>query len=702
MSNVLSVAIVLLIPFACIKNYAQKSDVQIPTATVKKSTIRIPISIKTVKDIPGLFPSNAHEIEVRVQQSIQQAQRAVDTIVKISNKLRTFENTARALDTLKYLSPLAITDGIVGTLKLVSPNESIRNACQDAILKISKFSLENIDNNKALYQALKGYADSNAKKETLSEEETYFLTKSLEDYKRRGLDLPEEQLKKVRELEQQTEELSLKFETNIADDNRTISVPKKDLEGLDDDFINNLKQNKDGQYILGIDDPTYFAVLQHCSVESTRKALYKADANRAYPVNEQILCNIINKRHELAQLLGFASYADLNLDSTMAKHPKFVVEFLRALLEKAALKDTKEFATLTQQLPPSVHLTANGKINPWDLRFLCAWYEKQHYDLDDRTVAEYFPMERTIDGLIKIYSQFFNVSFETKAIRGLWDKNVTLMSVTDKTSNALLGYLILDLFPRENKYNGACCASILPALTGGGPALGMIIANFPPSMPNNPSLLKRSDVETFFHEFGHALHSLLSKTKLGRFASLNVKIDFVEAPSQMFEQWLLDKEILRMISHHYKTGQPLCDKVIDTIIAVKNLASGSNVLTQGFYALLSLGYYGGPCNNLYDFMRKTKETIPFHVNFYEDSHMYCAFSHLTWYRACYYSYLYSKVIALDIFSKIKEHGLLNPEIGRQFNDTVLRPGGSKEPALMIHEFLGREPNQDAFLKDMGL
>jgi len=182
-------------------------------------------------------------------------------------------------------------------------------------------------------------------------------------------------LKQVRELEHQLTELSLKFETNIATDNRTISVTKKDLEGLDDDFINNLSKSKDGQYTLGIDYPTYAAVMKHCSVESTRKALYKARVNRAYPVNEQILCNIINKRHELAGLLGFNSYADLNLDVTMAKNPKVVVDFLHALLEKATIKETKDYATLTQQLPPSVHLTADGKINPWDLGFLIAWYE---------------------------------------------------------------------------------------------------------------------------------------------------------------------------------------------------------------------------------------------------------------------------------------------------------------------------------------
>ena len=686
----LCVVLIISISFVCIKNYARKRP------------IRIPISIKTPKDIPGLFPTTPEEIVDRVQQSIQEAQKAVDAIIEIPHEQRTFENTARALDTLENLSPLAITGSIVATLKHVSPDESIRNACQDALLKISQFALENIANNKALYNALKEYAEGNAHREALSDEEQYFLQKSLEDYKRRGLELPDEQLKHVRELEQQLTELSLKYDTNIATDNRTIAVPRQELQGLDDDFINNLKKDKQGLYILGTDYPTYTSIMKHCSVESTRKALYKIYVNRAYPANEQILHDIINKRNELARLLGFDSYAHLNLDTTMIKKPEAAKEFLNKLVEKAALKEAKDFALLTAQLAPSVHLDTDGKIKSWDMAFLKSWYEKQHYNLDDRKIAEYFPMEHTIDGLMKIYAQFFNLSFETTPIRGLWDKNVMLMSVTDNTNKTLLGYLLLDLYPRANKYNHACQTSIIPSLSAGDPAFGMIIANFPPSTQGKPSLLKRDDVETFFHEFGHALHSLLSQTKLGAFSSLNVKIDFVEAPSQMFEQWLLDKDILHMVSHHYKTGQPLPDEVVDTIIAIKNLASGSSVLTQGFYALLSLGYYSGPCDNLYELMRTIHAGIPTHVKFYEDNHMYTAFGHLTGYGACYYSYLYSKVVALDIFSKIKQEGLLNAEIGRTFSDTVLRPGGSKEPAVMIREFLGREPNQDAFLKDMGL
>lgn len=669
----------------------------------KKKSEHFPIAIKTAKDIPDLFPKKPKEIETRLQQAIQEAQQVVDRIIDIPKEQRTFENTARALDELEHSSSLAITGNVISTLKYVSPDEAIRNTCQEGIIKISQFALENISNNRALYHAFKDYTETNAHKEALSDEEKYYLEKTLQDYKRRGLELPDEDLKKVRDIENQLTELSLKYETNIAADNRTISVTLPDLEGLDEDFIKSLKKGSTGSYLLGIDYPTYKTVMKYCSIESTRKALYNAYMNRAYPANESLLREIINKRHELANLLGFPSYAALNLDSTMIKKPEAASDFLDKLLEKAALKEAQDYARLTEQLPASVRLNPDGKIKPWDFGYLTSWYEKKHYNLDDRKVAEYFPMEHTIEGLTNIYAQFFNLSFKTTPISGLWDKNIMLMSVHDRTTEKLIGYLLLDLYPRANKYNHACQTTIIPSISQDNPSLGMIIANFTPSTPSKPSLLKRDDVECFFHEFGHAIHSLLSKTKLGSFASLNnVKIDFVEVPSQMFEQWLLDKDILHMISHHYKTGESLPDEMINTIINIKNLSSGCYVLTQGFYALLSLGYYSAPCSDLHTFMRQLYTSMPQHIQFENDNHMYCSFGHLTGYAACYYSYLYSKVLSLDIFSQIKTEGLLNPEAGMRLAQCVLCPGGSKEPIIMVKEFLGREPNQEAFLKDMGL
>ena len=668
----------------------------------KKRSEHFPISIQTSKDIPALFPQKPKEIQTRVQQAIQEAQKAVDAIIDIPHNQRTFENTARALDTLEHLSPIAIIANIISTLRHVSPDQEIRNTCQECIIQISQFALENINNNKALYKALKDYSDMNAKKEALSDEEKYYLEKTLQDYKRRGLELADEELKKVRDLENKLTELSLKYDANIATDNRSVTVTKTDLEGMDEDFITNLKKDDQGNYILGIDYPTYKTVMKYCSIESTRKALYLAYINRAYPANEEILCEIINKRDELAKLLGFSSYAALNLDSTMIKTPEAASVFIHELLEKAALKETQEYTQLISQLPASVRLTTEGKIKPWDMAYLTAWYEKKHYNLDDRKVAEYFPMEHTIEGLTNIYAQFFNLSFKTTPIFGLWDKNVMLMSVYDRVTEKLLGYLLLDLYPRANKYSHACQTTIVPSISEDIPSLGMIIANFTPSTPNKPSLLKRDDVECFFHEFGHAMHALLSKTTMGAFTSLNVKIDFVEVPSQMFEQWLFDKDILHAISSHYKTGKSLPDEMIDTIIKIKNLSSGHYVLTQGFYALLSLGYYSAPCTDLHDYMRTLYTSLPLHTKYEEENHMYCSFGHLTGYAACYYSYLYSKVLSLDIFSQIKSEGLLNPEAGSRLASVVLCPGGSKEPIAMIKEFLGREPNQEAFLKDMGL
>lgn len=668
----------------------------------KRSHLVIPTKISNLTDIQLLFTGNAQNITQRVDQSIKDAKTSIDAILAINHHELTFENTFHALDILQSQSPFAVMDNVIGILKLVSPDENIRTTCEKELLKIAEFSLEHIDNNKALYHALKAYAEGNAKKETLTEEEQYFITKTLQDFKRHGLELPEEQLNLIRKLQQQITQLSLKFETNIATDNRTIAVSHQDLEGLDEDFIKNLKKTSDGQYIIGIDYPTYFNVMKHCQQESTRKALYKAFTNRAYPVNDQLLRDIIKLRDDLAHILGFNNYAELNMAETMAENPSVAKNFLEELIKKAQIKSDTDFARLIEQLPPSVHLTKDNKMNPWDLEFAKTWYEHHHFNLDEREIAQYFPMEKTIEGLIKIYEQFFNLEFKIIPSRGLWHPDIQLLLITDRLKKQDLGYLLLDLYPRPNKFSHACQTSVIEALHGDHTSLNIIIANFTPSTKSKPSLLNRTDVETFFHEFGHCIHSMLGKTRVASFAGLRVKFDFIEVPSQMFEQWLLDKNILHKISSHYTTGEPLPEHIVDTIITVKNLTSGIELINTAYLSLLSLEYYSQPSPNLQRTMKELHDRLPMHILFDDDNHRYASFCHLIDYAARYYSYLWSKVIALDLFNYIKQQGLTDPEVGSRFASMILRKGGSKDPNTLLKEYLGREPNQDAFLKDLGL
>jgi thimet oligopeptidase len=234
-------------------------------------------------------------------------------------------------------------------------------------------------------------------------------------------------------------------------------------------------------------------------------------------------------------------------------------------------------------------------------------------------------------------------------------------------------------------------------------SLSIITANFPKAQGDKPALFKRSDVRTFFHEFGHALHTLFGRTTLASLSGTRVKRDFVELPSQMLEEWLYDKAILRLVSSHYETSEPLPDEMIDRVLQLKNIGSGSFVQRQGLFAKLSLAYFApGADKNVDDVYRCLREKIIPNVVYVPEDHMYAAFGHLTNYGAKYYGYLWSKVFAQDLFAEIKKHGLLNPEIGKKYVDLVIGRGGSADPNALLKDFLGREPNDKAFFEDMKL
>ncbi len=690
------VPIIVILVLCCIGSWALVSR------CMGKSNFSFTTEIHDTSDITHLFSAKAEALKQAVDKAITDAKIKISDIIGVATNKRTFENTIRVFDVLQATSSLAIAGNVLSVLHMVSPDESIRTTCQELLIQIADFSTSAINKNKALYEAIKAYANGNAQVESLTAEEKYFITKTLEEFERSGLGLPEEKLAVVSDLEKKVTALSLSFERNISEDLRTIAVPLEALAGLDKDLIASLKKNASGQYLVPTDTPVYTQVMEHCTVANTRKALYTLYVNRAYPANDALLQEIMAKRSAMASMIGFPTYAALSIYATMAHTPQAVEQFLQELVAKAAAKERAEFEALVQQLPEGVTLSAEGTIHPWDYMFVQSSYEKRFYDLDDRVVAEYFPVEHTLEALMGVYAKFFNLTFATMPVHGLWASDVRLVRVTERVTNNLLGYLLLDLFPRDNKFTHACHAPIIPAHAGDTPSLGAIIANFPRAMGDKPALLTRQSVSTFFHELGHALHSMFGKTAINSFSGTSVKFDFVEVPSQLFEQWLFDKDILRMISSHYKTGEPLPDTIIDRIITTKNLFAGYVVLRQSTLSHMSLSTYQNTGLSPAELLQQAYKQTPLHVMFSPENHMFASFGHLTDYGARYYSYLWSKVYSLDLFAEIRSHGLLNPEIGKKLVDDILSRGGSQEPHDLLVAFLGREPNQEAFLRDMGL
>jgi thimet oligopeptidase len=660
--------------------------------------------LKTDADLSVLFPHTVQEIKDRTQSAIDDAKKRLAAILAVPAEERTYENTAYAFDQLVGFSPIAIWGSVTELVSMVYTDATMRDEAREESKKITAFYVDEISNNKPLYEALKEYFTHT--KENLSEEQKYFLKETLDDFKRGGLDLPDGQRAKVAALKKDLVDLGLAFEMNVASDNKTIEVTKEELAGLSDDFIANLKESVAGIYMLGTDYPTYIPAMEECRVEETRKRLSRAFENRAYPVNEGVLKQVIAKRDELAHELGYASYADLDLEDQMTKRPQVALNFLDELLKRSGPKEAAEFKAMTAQLPESVTLMPDGKLKPWDRGYVRAQYKKKQFNLDERAVAEYFPMEHTIQSLFEIYQGFLGLTFKIKPATNLWHEDVQVIEAYDGATQKLLGYLLIDLHPRPNKYTHACHGSVVPAVTlmdGSEPYfVSLVIANFPKSTGTKPSLLRRDDVTTFFHEFGHGLHALLGRTKIASCSGTRVKRDFVEMPSQMLEEWMMEKDVLKRVSKHYVTGEPLSDELIKNIISSKHFDTGSFLQRQAYLSLVSLAYYGpGADKDLAAIMHDISTRTRPHTAYDDQAHMYAAFGHLTNYGPKYYGYMWSKVFALDLFSVIKAHHF-SPEIGKKYVAEVLSKGGSKDPKDLLVAFLGREPQQDAFFKDMGL
>jgi thimet oligopeptidase len=664
-------------------------------------------SVRSVADLAALFPHDVAYLERATNAYMEDARELVANIKSIPDKDRTFENTVKSFDYLVSISDLMIFSHILNTITYLYPEKSMRDAATALISRVHAFFVEVLAD-KQLYQAIKAYAADGAHKEQLNDEQRYFLDTTIRDFKRAGLELPDEQLEKVKALSKELAELSILFERNIDEDKTVITASAEELDGVNADFIASLKKDEQGNYILGMDYPTMSQVMEHATNADTRKRYYLAFNNRAYPINIEVLKKIVAKRHELAQLLGFGSFAAFDLDNQMVKTAAHATKFIDNLIGRAGIKEQKEFDELKQNLPAGVVLSPEGKIYPWDVAYSNAYLKKKKYAIDERVVAEYFPVEHALQGMLDLYATFFSLRFDAEPINDLWVKDLTLLTVYKKDQERPIGYIILDLYPRPDKFSHAACQPIIPATyeEDGTPtrAVAQVMANFPKAQGDQPALFKRSDVSTFFHEFGHALHSLLGRTELASVAGLNVKTDFVEMPSQMLEEWMNDGSILKQLSRHYQTGEPLPDNLIESIRALKNLNTGYWTQRQALFSAFALQLFGDtqPMHDFDKFWATLSNNIRKNVVFEPQDHFYTSFGHLTNYGPKYYCYLWSKVFALDLFDEIKRHGLLNPVIGKRYTDTVIGRGGSADPVELLVDFLGREPSDKAFFKDMGI
>lgn len=651
----------------------------------------------------NFFPKNTRDIERRIDDTIWTVQKELDAILEKPQHKRTFENTIRATDLL--VGHISEVGALLSLMHMVHPDAEIRESAYQGLLKLEAFAIDIISTNKKLYTAFKEYAQENGAQEALTAEQRFYLQEQISDFERSGLGLPDAQLEKVRSIQKELAQLTLDFESNINKDTRTILATPDQLTGLSSEFVEHLAKDEQGLCVLRCDRPTFFIIMKHCTNEEIRENFWITYENRAYPENEVVLKKIIALRDRLAHILGFESYAHLNISNEMAKTPERVSEFLASLQSAAHAKAHEELALWSKNLPDGVSLTARGEIMPWDMEFIKEHYKKTYLSVDEQKVKEYFPVQRTIDELLSLYEHFLGIEFRQEHIEGLWHEDVRYITAFN-SNGELLGHLLLDLFPRDFKYTHACELTLVQTVCKQDgtriPAIIAIIANFPKASSSTPALIPFDEVKTFFHEFGHAMHALLGATEMIGFSGTATKHDFVETPSQMFECWLSESEVLKRVSSHYKTGEPLDNDTILQLVRLDRFDSGNFVIRQAGLARFALACFAaGEEKDFNTIKKESYHRLNRGLIFAEDrEHFECSFGHLTGYGARYYCYLWSKVFAIDLFSYIKEQGLFNAEVGKKFVETILSKGGSVDPEILMQNFLGRAPSQEAFLQNL--
>lgn len=650
--------------------------------------------------IAGLLPKTSEEILERAEKAKEQLQMELESLFYACD-LSTKE-LLKAWDEAWSDFDIACQLAEVGSL--VFPKE-LQGACEKASVDLATFASQLLLDHPEFYTLFSRRAEDSS----LDEKEAYYLSLIIEELRRIGLHLDICERDKLKDLKADIAKLDEEFAKNVRGDSAHILCDDSELEGLPKEFIDAHRQ-KDGKIRLGCDYPTYEAVMKFCKSSEVRKGLFTAFNNRGYPNNKKVLERVIQKRDQLAKLLGYTSFAEFDLANQMAKSLFRVETFLDDIRSKSLLKAEKELATIRESLPDEVKLTPEGLFQPWDMGFALRHVKEKVFAIDEAKVKEFFPLEESMQKMMEIYEKFFDLEIKKLPAEDLWHPDVMLVGLYEKASKKALGYLLIDIFPREGKYTHACETTLLKGYRpndalddAASPGISLIVMNFPKPMGDKPALMSLNDVHTFFHEFGHAVHDLVGAQPFTQLSGTRVKVDYVELPSQLLEEWLWDEEILRQLSSHYETKQPLDDVQIASLIEAKNFATGLHLSRQCLNTQISLDYYKeGESKDIDALFRSLQKAHVPHVAPYSEDNMYAAFGHLVNYGAKYYSYLWSKVYALDVFETIKSEGLLNPKVGRRYLEQMLSHGGGKDPNLMIEEFLKRAPSSGAFFKSLGL
>ncbi len=650
------------------------------------------------------FETATNQVGVAIRQTVLFGNAALNSIAALQPDEVTFKNTIQALDDISY--EVGLTANRLSLIKETSTKADLRDTATDALKQLEEWMV-GLDYREDVYKAVKAYAD---KKPNLKGEDAKLLAETMRDYRRAGLELPKQQRDKVESLRKELSRLTTDYESNVTKAEVAVKFTKAELEGVPDDFLQQIKTGDDEYTLKANVTIQYLRVMDNANREETRKKLLLAHDNLARAENIPLLEKILPLRDNIAKRLGYKSWADYATEVKMVKNANTAIDFLEKL--KTGLQPRFD-AELAEFRALKVKETGDptAQIQIWDWRYFSNQLKKEKYTVDAEQLRVYFPYQRVLDGMFRIYQQIFGLKFERVVPPYKWVADLQLYAVSDAKTGEPLGLFYLDMFPREGKYNHFAQFGLIEGkLLAGGKyqrPVCALICNFPPPTKDRPSLLAHTDVETLFHEFGHAMHTILTRAHYSRFSGTSVPRDFVEAPSQMLENWVWDKRVLDSFAADYRDpSKKIPAEILGKLKEAKLATEGTRYRRQLAFALMDL--------NLHTQIHQAnaKEALPLSNKILgevflpepPDTAFVAYFGHLMHYDAGYYGYAWADAIAADM-ATVFEHspgGYFDQAAGHRLRTEIYEPGDSRDVNISIEKLLGRPRSIEPFLKKIGI
>jgi len=586
-------------------------------------------------------------------------------------------------------------------LARVHPDKAVQTRAVELEERLQKWSTDLVFR-RDLYQTIESYATS-ADYESLEPIRRRLVDHWMRDFRRAGHELNDAAREALQDKQLRLIELQVEFSKNLDEWDDGIDVTAAELDGMSADYISRLSPGStEGTYRISMAYPDYVPFLEQGTNRELRRKLQFKFWNQAAAANKPLLEQAVAVRQEIAALLGYPTWAHYAMEPKMAAHPDNVEELYAGLLHQLETKAAAELAAMRQVLGGEL---PGEQVEPWDWSYLHTQQRKHDFGVDPDEVAGYFSLEPLIQGMFDVTGEVLGLEYEQITDTMAWHPDVYLYAIKNRGTGEPLAYFYADLFPREGKFGHAAAFPIHYGRSEDGAyskPVAAIVANFTKPTADSPSLLQHSEAVTLWHEFGHILHFCLTTVDLVRFSGFDTEWDFVEAPSQIMENWMWEPEVLQRFARHHKTADPIPAELVSQLVAARDLNVGLRTLRQMFLGRLDLAMHAtADPVDLDEVYRSSYQLtqLPFH----EGTFFPAVFGHLMGgYDAGYYGYLWAQVYGDDMFSVFEQEGITSPVIGRRYRDEVLATGGSRDAIDHLRAFLGREPSSEAFLAKLGL